>query len=118
MQEFRVQKNMFEARYGQGSATVNTVTRSGGNSLHGSAFEYLRNDRMDAANFFDNYFGRPKPPYRQNQFGGSLGGPIVRNRLFFFANYEGLRVHQGNTLSALGIHSARKKTPISPSCFT
>jgi hypothetical protein len=101
LQEFRVQKNMFEARYGQGSGTVSTVTKSGSNSLHGSAFEYIRNDRMDAANFFDNYFGRRKPPYRQNQFGASVGGPFVKNKLFFFGNYEGLRVRQGNTLSAL-----------------
>ncbi len=101
MQEFRVQKNMFEARYGQGSATINTVTKSGGNSLHGSVFEYIRNDRMDAANFFDNFFSRRKPPYRQNQFGASAGGPVLKNKLFFFGNYEGLRVRQGNTLSAL-----------------
>lgn len=101
IQEFRVQKNDFEARYGDSSSIINLVTKSGTNSFHGSAYEYIRNDVFDAANFFDNYFGQPKFSYKQNQFGGSLGGPIVKSKLFFFGNYEGLRVRQSNTGSAL-----------------
>ncbi len=99
--EFRVQKNMFEARYGQESGNVSMVTKSGSNTFHGSVYEFIRNDRLDAANFFDNFFGREKPPYRQNQFGAAVGGPIWKNKVFFFGNYEGFRVRQGNTLGAL-----------------
>jgi hypothetical protein len=99
--EFKVLRNGFDARYGQGSALVSMVTRSGGNAFHGSVYEFLRNDSLDAANFFDNYFGKTLPPYRRNQFGASGSGPILKNRLFFFTNYEGLRVRQGNTVNAL-----------------
>ena len=67
------------------------VTRSGTNAFHGSAFEFVRNDKFDANNFFNNSDNRVKPPFRRNQFGGSLGGPIARDRTFFFASYEGLR---------------------------
>ena len=89
IQEFRVQKNAFEARYGKDAGVVNLITKSGGNLIHGSAYEYMRNDVLDAANFFDNYFGRPRFPYKQNQFGTSLGGPIRKDKLFFFGDYEG-----------------------------
>ncbi len=101
IQEFKVDRNMFAAEYGQGSGIVSLVSKTGGNEIHGSAFEFLRNDRLDAANYFDNFFGNKKAPFRQNQFGATIGGPIVRNKLFFFANWESLRSRRSNTLQAL-----------------
>jgi hypothetical protein len=96
--EFRVSASLYTAESGGGSgANVSLVSKSGTNEFHGSLFEFLRNDRLDARNFFD-FAG--KPPFRLNQFGANLGGPIVRNRTFFFANYEGLRQRLGQTLFA------------------
>ena len=94
--EFRVQTNLYPAEAGKTpGAVVNLITRGGTNSLHGSVFEYLRNDAVDARNFFATIGGRPE--LRQNQFGGSLGGPIIKNKAFFFGDYEGLRIVQGTT---------------------
>lgn len=101
IQEFKIQKNGYDARYGQGSGIISLVTKSGTNIVHGSVYEFIRNDKLDAANYFDNFFNKEKPPYRQNQFGFSLGGPVLKNKLFLFGNYEGFRVRQGNTLNAL-----------------
>lgn len=101
VQEFKVDRNMFSAEYGQGSGIVSLVSKTGGNELHGSAFEFVRNDSFDAANFFDNFFGRPKAPFRQNQFGATAGGPIAKNRVFFFGNWETLRSRRSRTLTAL-----------------
>ena len=85
----------FEPEYGRnGGAVVNIVTRSGTNQLHGSFFEYFRNDALDARNFFDTS-PAPKAPFHNNQFGGSLGGPIIRDKTFFFADYEGQRESVG-----------------------
>ncbi|HYZ83095.1 MAG TPA: TonB-dependent receptor [Bryobacteraceae bacterium] len=96
IQEFKMQANLFGAEQGRNSgATVNVITKSGSNAFHGSAFEFLRNDKLDARNFFNAKSTSAKPPFRQNQFGGSLGGPIIRNRIFFFTDYEGLRKAQG-----------------------
>jgi len=90
--EFRILTNNFDAEYGNYSGgIVNVVTKSGANQLHGSGFEFLRNTVLDAKNFFD----RDVETYRQNQFGGTLGGSIVKNRLFFFADYQGTRAAQG-----------------------
>jgi hypothetical protein len=90
--EFKVQSNMYSAEFG-GAATaqIHLVTRSGGNALHGSAFEFLRNTAFDARNFFLPEVSK----LNRNQFGGTLGGPIRRNHTFFFANLEGLRVRRG-----------------------
>jgi hypothetical protein len=86
--DMRVLSN-FEPEYGRsGGAVVNIVTRSGTNQLHGTAFEYFRNSALDARNFF-NLAGQPKSPFHNNQFGGSLGGPIVKDKTFFFLDYEG-----------------------------
>ena len=101
IQEFKIDKNLFSAEYGQGSGIVSMVSKSGGNTFHGSLFEFFRNDRLDAANFFDNYFGTRKAPFRQNQFGATAGGAIVKNKLFYFGNWESLRSRRSNTLSAL-----------------
>ena len=74
------------------------MTKSGTNELHGSAFEFLRNDNLDAADFFSNRSGTPKSEFRQNQFGATVGGPIVKNRTFFFFMYEGQRRSRESTL--------------------
>jgi hypothetical protein len=97
IQEFKIQKSQYPAEFGgKASALINVATRAGGNTLHGSLFEFLRNDRFDARNFFDPP-DRGVPPLRQNQFGGALGGPLVRDRAFFFASYEGQRMRRSLT---------------------
>src|ERR1700722_4380479 len=88
VQEFKVEQSGAPAQFGNGGAFVSVVTRSGGNQFHGAAYEYLRNNDFDARNYFDQ--GGP-PPFHQNQFGASLGGPIKKNKMFFFGNYEGFR---------------------------
>lgn len=91
VREFKIQTSMFAADQGRNAgATVNVITKSGSNEWHGSLYEFLRNDRFDARNYFADG-NAPKPAFRQNQFGGTLGGKIVPNRLFFFGNYEGFR---------------------------
>ena len=102
VQEFRVDSNNFPAEFGTGTGgQVSVVTKSGGNQFHGSLFEYLRNDALDAANFFDNIIGQ-KAPLRLNQFGGSLGGPIIKDKAFFFFSYEGYRLRAGvNSIEAV-----------------
>ncbi|NDQ55442.1 MAG: TonB-dependent receptor [Acidipila sp.] len=95
IQEFSVLTSNYSAEYGKTSGgVVNAITRSGTNGFHGSAYEFLRNSALDARNFFEDP-ALPKAPFRQNQFGASLGGPILKNRTFFFANYEGLRQTKG-----------------------
>jgi hypothetical protein len=96
--EFSVLTNTYNAQFGGNGAVVNAVSKSGTNSFHGSAYEFLRNSAVDARNFFD---GTNKPPFRQNQFGGSLGGPIKKDKLFFFVNDEELRKALGQTVVAL-----------------
>lgn len=91
VQEFTVLRNSFSTEYAQGQAVVSAVTKSGTNAAHGSAYEYLRNDKMDARNFF----AAQKPPYRRNQFGGTMVGPAIHDKFFVFGGYEGLRTTQG-----------------------
>jgi hypothetical protein len=99
IQEFKMQTNLFGAEQGRNSgATVDVITKSGTNSYRGSLFEFLRNNYFDARNFF-NAAGTPQAEYRQNQFGGSFGGPIRRNKIFFFGDYEGFRKQQGTATS-------------------
>jgi hypothetical protein len=91
IQEFRVDSNNYPAEYGTGTGgQINVLTKSGGKDFHGSVFEYFRNDKLDAPNFFDNIIGQ-KSKLRLNQFGGSVGGPIKRDKAFFFFSYEGYR---------------------------
>ncbi|MGH9438079.1 MAG: carboxypeptidase regulatory-like domain-containing protein, partial [Terriglobia bacterium] len=89
VQEFRLQQVGSSAAFDDGAAFVSIVTRSGTNQLHGTAYEFLRNNDFDARNFFDS---GPPPPFHQNQFGAALGGPILRNKMFFFLDYEGFRL--------------------------
>ncbi|HXF04732.1 MAG TPA: carboxypeptidase-like regulatory domain-containing protein [Blastocatellia bacterium] len=87
--EFKVNNSTFSAEYGRNSgAIVNIATRSGTNEFHGEVFNFLRNDALDARNFFD---GREPAPFKRNNFGAAVGGPILKNRAFFFSTYEGLR---------------------------
>src|SRR5712691_4652919 len=95
LQEFRIQTSTFAPEFGRTpGAQVSVVTKSGTNTLHGTAFEYLRNDVLDANDWFADNKGLRKPELRQNDFGGVLGGPIIKNKLFFFGSYEGLRIRQ------------------------
>jgi hypothetical protein len=102
IQEFRIDSNNYPAELGTGTGgQISVVTKSGGNQFHGSVFEYLRNDALDAANFFDNVIGQ-KSKLRMNQFGGSVGGPIVKSKAFFFFSYEGYRLRGGiNSIEAV-----------------
>jgi len=97
IQEFKIQKSQYPAEFGgKASALINVATRAGANAFRGDLFEFLRHDMFDAPNYFDPP-NQPKPPLRQNQFGGVLGGPVVRDRSFFFASYEGQRVRRSLT---------------------
>jgi len=99
IREFRVEANSYGAEYGRNfGGQVNAVTKSGTNEFHGSLYEYHRNDNLDARNFFDP---ARKPEFRRNQFGGSIGGPVRRDRLFFFFGYESLRENLGRTVSTV-----------------
>src|SRR6476620_1904934 len=104
VQEFRVESSNFPAEYGTGTGgQINVVTKSGANATHGALFEYIRNDKLDAPNYFDytrNNDGSvkeklPKSMLRQHQFGGSIGGPLAQDRAFFFGSYEGYRLKAG-----------------------
>ncbi|HEY7284720.1 MAG TPA: carboxypeptidase-like regulatory domain-containing protein, partial [Vicinamibacterales bacterium] len=96
VQQVTLLRNSFSTEYGQGQAVVSMVTKSGSNSLSGSVYEFVRNDAFDSKNFF----ATSKTPYDRNQFGVTGGGPIVRNKIFFFGGYEGLRTTQGQTFLA------------------
>ena len=108
VQEFRVDSSNYPAEFGTGTAgQISIVTKSGSNQFHGAVFEYLRNSALDARNFFD---GSKVSPLRLNQFGGSLGGPIVKNKTFFFASFEGLRQRAGvNVIEAVPSAAARAR---------
>ena len=118
VQEFRVESNSYPAEYGTGTGgQVSVVTKSGGNQFHGSVFEYLRNDRLDARNWFDR---ATKSPLKLNQFGASLGGAIIKNRLFFFGSYEGYRLRSGiNFVEAVPSAAAcgRAVAAVAPLCL-
>ena len=100
VQEFRVYTDSYSAEYGQTQGgVINLITKSGTNDWHGSLFEYFRNEKLDARDYFNPAPGF-KPPYRLNQFGGTFSGPIIHNKLFFFTDYEGVRQRSGNILNA------------------
>ena len=95
--EYQVLTNTYSAQFGGNGVAINAITKSGTNQWHGSLFEYYRNDRLDASNYFDALLDRPDPTLEKNQFGGSSGGPLVRNKAFYFVTYEGLRQTIGQT---------------------
>jgi carboxypeptidase family protein/TonB-dependent receptor-like protein len=98
IQEFSVLTNNYSAEYGFTSGgVINAITRSGTSQFHGSAYEFLRNSKLDAADYFENHNDLPKAPFRRNQFGGSAGGPIWKDKVFIFGDYEGLRQSKGIT---------------------
>ena len=98
--EFRVLTNTFDAEYGRNSgAVVNVVTKSGTNELHGNAYEFFRNKDLNARGFFDSQ----KLDYLQNQFGATLGGPIIKNKTFFFASFEGSRIRRGTSSDTVAV---------------
>ncbi len=107
IQEFKVQTNSYAAEYGRAmGSVVNVTTKSGTNEFHGTAFEFVRNENLDAKNFFDPP-DKPKPPFKRNQFGFSVGGPVLvprlfdgRNKVFFFGDYEGTRIRESNTATS------------------
>jgi len=101
IEEFKLQSSTYSAEYGkQAGAQINVTTKSGTNAIHGTLFEFLRNDKLDAKNFFDKP-DAPIPVFKRNQFGGSIGGPIVKDKTFWFANYDGTRIRKGITRTAL-----------------
>jgi hypothetical protein len=130
LQEFRVQSSSYSAEYGRNpGGQFSFETKSGTNQWHGTAYEYLRNDVFDANDWFNNYFGRAKPPLRQNDFGGTFGGPVMlprfgeggrqpgyngRNRTFFFFNYEGLRLLQPQAAAASFVPDAALRLSAPP----
>jgi Carboxypeptidase regulatory-like domain len=101
VEEFRVAQSNFSAEYGfSGASVVNMITRSGTNSFHGSAYDFIRNKITDANNWFNNLNGIPLPPVHRNNFGGTVGGPIFRNKTFFFFDYDATRQSSAGTYQA------------------
>ena len=95
--EYQVLTNTYSAQFGGNGVAINAITKSGTNQFHGSLFEYFRDNKLDASNYFNRLLGRPDPTFHKNQFGVSQGGPLVRNKAFYFFNYEGLRQTLGTT---------------------
>jgi Carboxypeptidase regulatory-like domain/TonB dependent receptor/TonB-dependent Receptor Plug Domain len=101
VEEFKVQQTNFSAEYGfSGASVVNMVTRSGSNSFHGSAYEFFRDNVLDAKNWFDHRAGAPMPAQRRNNYGFTFGGPILKNKTFFFFDFDGLRNKKATNASA------------------
>src|SRR5436190_7748433 len=115
VEEFRLITNSFDAEYGKFSgAVMNTITKSGTNGIHGSAFEFLRNDKFDAR----NYFAPSRGELRRNQFGYAMGGPLWKDRIFWFTDYQGTRQTQGASTGKLTLPTANMRNGIfDPSVF-
>jgi hypothetical protein len=102
VEEYRVMTSTYNAEYGQSAGAVTEVnTRSGSNRLVGTAWEFLRNDRLNANSFFNNQGGVRRPSFRRNEFGFTLGGPVVRDKTFFFVDYQGIRLNQPTTFTSI-----------------
>src|SRR5262245_59279785 len=114
VQEFKVNNSTLSAEYGQSAgAVVDIATRSGGNGYHVELFEFFRNDALDARNFF-NFTSHKPPPFKRNQFGGDFGGPILKDKLFFFFAYEGLRLRQRFDINSLVLSEAQRQLVTDP----
>jgi hypothetical protein len=114
VQEFKVDNSTLSAQYGQSAGSVvNIATRSGANDFHGEAYEFLRNDVFDARNFF-SFTSHEPAPFKRNQFGAQIGGPIVKNKLFFFFAYEGLRQRQQLDINSLVLSDAERAVVTDP----
>ena len=99
IQEFRISTNAYSAEFGRAAGgVINATIKSGSNELHGTAYEFLRNEKLDAKNFFDRP-DQPRPAFKRNQYGFSLGGPVVKNRLFLFGDYEWTKVRESRTVN-------------------
>jgi hypothetical protein len=110
VEEFKVQQTNFSAEYGfTGASVINMVTRSGSNTFHGSAYDFLRNAITDANDWFANRAGNPRPKQQRNEYGGTIGGPIFKNKTFFFFDFEGTRAIGASTASA-GVPSTLERT--------
>jgi hypothetical protein len=108
--EFRLQTNSFSAEFGRaGGAVLNATIKSGTNDIHGSAWEFLRNDVLDAADFFQNAGGQPKGAFKRNQFGIAGGGPIFRNKTFWFGDFEGTRIRQAVPFTGVSVPTAAER---------
>src|SRR5207237_1584313 len=94
IQEFRTEENSMSAEFGRGGAAVNVVVKSGTNQIHGGAFEFIRNDKLDARKYCAQPPG-PQPAFKRSQFGALLGGPIKNDKTFIFGDYQGSRVREG-----------------------
>jgi outer membrane receptor protein involved in Fe transport len=111
VEEFRILLNNYSAEYGRnGGGVITVVTKSGTNELHGSLFDYLRNDAFNANDFFDKQEGQPRPVLKRNQFGGTIGGPILKNKLFFFFSYQGQRQVQALTEPQVTVYTPAELT--------
>ena len=110
LEEVKIDTNAYPAEEGRaGGAVINLITKSGTNSFHGGIYEYFRNDRLNANDFFGNSSGIARPEFRQNQFGGSIGGPIIKDKTFFFGDIEVLRLIQGKNTGLLAAPTAFEK---------
>ena len=115
IQEFKVERNSYSAQYGGASGgVINVVSKAGTNTFHGSVYNYHRNDNLDATNFFANRSGLEKPPLIRNQYGFSVGGPIVKSKTFFFFNYEALRERKSVTGDDLLLPNAATRMGMLP----
>lgn len=114
IREFKADNSAFAAEYGQSSgAVINIASRSGSNNFHGELFEFFRNDALDARNFFELTSHKPAP-FKRNQFGGNIGGPIIHDTLFFFVSYEGLRQRQGLDINSVVLSDAERAATTDP----
>jgi len=110
--EMSVQTNGFNAEYGRAAgAVINVNLKSGSNQLHGSLFEILQNKDLNANSWTNNQAGKPRGPYIQNQFGATAGGPIVKNKLFIFGDYQGTRIASSGGIQGLGFSNSNATVP-------